>query len=106
MAERTGEGKLVPIDWQIPRGLVPRYATNMLVQHGEHEFILSFFETWPPIVMGPPEDVEDRFRNIDSIEARCVGRVIVAADRMPGFIEALQTNLDRYLAKQEDDGDD
>jgi hypothetical protein len=103
MDESEGVAKVVPIEWQIPDDVVPRYATNMLVQHTEHEFIISFFETWPPAILGTPEDMKAQIEAVRSLPARCVGRVIVAADRMPGFLRALQENLEKYRAKQEDE---
>ena len=33
-----------PLDWVVPDHIVARYATNMVVQHGENEFFISFFE--------------------------------------------------------------
>jgi len=46
----------LPIKWQIPEDLISRYATNLVVQHTEHEFTISFFEAEPPILLGTPED--------------------------------------------------
>jgi hypothetical protein len=44
MAEKETSRILLPIEWHVPDELVTRYANNLLVQHTEHEFILSFFE--------------------------------------------------------------
>jgi hypothetical protein len=97
MAEDSHE-KLVPVEWHIPEGIVSRYASNMVVQNTGQEFIVSFFELFPPLVFGTPSDLE-KAAQIESIRAECIARIIVSVDRMPKFIEALQTNLERMTEK-------
>jgi hypothetical protein len=87
----------VPIEWYVPESLVSRYATNMIVQHSEHEFILSFFDTPPPLILGESK-LED-LQKIKSIRAICVAQIIVAKDRMQGFVNAMQENLAKARAK-------
>lgn len=90
----------VSIEWHIPGGIVTRYATNMVVQHSEQEFILSFFELLPPIILGTPQELE-KLETMSSVQAECIARIIVSAGRMPKFIEVLQQTLERVAAKQE-----
>jgi uncharacterized protein DUF3467 len=80
-----------PIEWYVPDSIKSQYATNMVVQHTEQEFILSFFETRPPLLLG--NLTEEDIKAIPSIRAECVARIVIARDRMPKFVEALQTNL-------------
>jgi len=96
--EIEGQIKL-PIQWNLPEGLTSRYATNIVVQRGENEFIVSFFEVIPPIALGTPEQRITQLEAVESVTAECVARVIIAADKMPGFIEALQENLGSYRAR-------
>jgi hypothetical protein len=98
MAEQEIKGIYVPIEWHAPEDLISRYANNILVQHEEHEFIISFFEIRPPLLLGSPEEIKAKLEQTESVRAECVARIIVAADRMPSFIEALQGNLEKYLA--------
>jgi hypothetical protein len=49
----NGELEL-PIEWHIPDSLVTHYVTNMVVQHTPHEFIISFFDIKPPLIVGVP----------------------------------------------------
>ena len=89
-----------PIEWYFPEDITSRYATNLVVQHSEHEFIISFFEVERPVVVGPPEYVEARLKEITSVRANCIARIIVAAERMPEFVRVLQLNLEKYLTKK------
>ena len=93
--ELTDAVKL-PLDWHIPEHMPCQYATNLVVQHTEHEFIISFFRASPPIVFGPREDAIERTRQMESVRAECVGRIVVAPGRMPEFVEVLQQNLERF----------
>ncbi|MDQ7025720.1 MAG: hypothetical protein Q9P01_02015 [Anaerolineae bacterium] len=43
---------LVPVDYEINEDTPRGYATNLVVQHTEHEFIISFFNIEPPLVLG------------------------------------------------------
>jgi hypothetical protein len=92
------ESRQIPIEWHIGDDIITRYATNMVVQHTEHEFIISFFEIKPLILLGP-KDLE-RLESIDSVRAECIARVVVATERMPSFVKVLQTNLERALNKE------
>lgn len=90
----------LPIDWQFPKDLSSRYATHLIVQHTEHEFVLSFFEILPPTIFGSPEAISAQLEQLSSIPAECVGRIVVAAERMPAFVAVLQENLERYQSRE------
>jgi hypothetical protein len=95
--------KAVPIEWCFPNNFISRYATNLAIQHSEHEFILSFFEAKPPLLIGTPEELKKQVLNIKSIKAECVARIIISAERMPTFVKVLQDNLAQFqkLTKKE-----
>ena len=87
----------LPIEWYVPDSVVRRYATNMVVQHTDQEFIISFFDIKPPLIVGEPS--QEMLENLKSIRAECVAQIIVTAARMPKFVEALQTNLKNALSE-------
>ena len=93
------EGYRVPIRWHFPSGVQSRYATNLVVQHTEHEFVISFFEVYPPVILGDPEERKNALEQVEAVPAICVSRVIVAPGRLAEFIQVLQDNLDVYLSK-------
>jgi hypothetical protein len=88
----------LPIDWHVSENIQSRYASNVFVQAGEHELILSFFETIPPMLLGSPEENRAKLLQQGAVRAECVARIIVAPDLVPKLIQALQTTLDGYLA--------
>jgi hypothetical protein len=88
----------LPIEWYVPESVSSQYVTNMIVQYTEHEFVISFFDTKPPLIIGVPS--KEALQNLKSIRAECVARIIVSPDRMPGFVNALQTNLENSLSRR------
>ena len=99
--EKQGEPRCLPLEWHFPGDIISRYATNMVVQHTEHEFIVSFFEVRPPVLLGEVEEQEAALEQVKSVRADCVARIIVAPERLKEFIQVLQDNLDKYLSRTE-----
>jgi hypothetical protein len=100
--EKQGEPRsLLPLEWRFPGDITSRYATNMVVQHTQHEFIISFFEAYPPVLLGEAEEREAALEHIESVPAICVARIIVSPERLKEFIQVLQDNLDKYLSRTE-----
>lgn len=92
------ESRDVPIEWHIPENLPTQYATNVIVTHTDNEFIVSFFETFPPLIVGEPDQVQKQVEALESIRARCVARIVVSPSRMEAFIGALVQNFTRFMS--------
>lgn len=92
----------IPIEWHVPDDVEARYVTNVVVQTVEHGHLISFFQTLPPIVIGGPAEVESQLKELKSIRAVCVARIIVASEKIPGIIQALQGNLNRLAENTEE----
>jgi hypothetical protein len=87
--------KEVPITWLMPREARAPFANNILVAEQNGVFILQFFEALPPPILDN-SDIE----KVDKVEAVLVARLAVPAECFPGFIDAMQRNLDRYKARE------
>jgi len=95
-----------PIRWHIPKTIETKYATNMVIQHTKGEFTISFFEIRAPIVLGTPEEQAEQLEKGDKVEARCVARIVVTPDRLPGFIKVMADNLGNYYSTYDNVEDD
>ena len=93
--ERSNQIRL-PVNWHVPDDMPSRYVNNVFVQQGEYEFIISLFETRPPLLTGTPEENKAKLIQLEAINAECVGRFIVAPKLVKKIIDALQTTLERY----------
>lgn len=103
MTEPASDDSLaLPIEWTFPPGLVSRPATNIIVQHTEHEFTISFFEVQQPILLGTPEQNRAILEKMGSVQMMCVARVIISASRMPEVVEVLRKNLEQYRSAYEE----
>ena len=90
-----------PLSWHVPEDLVARYASNMVVQRLENEYLISFFEIKPPIVLGSPEEIKEQTKEIRDIKATYVAQIFISEDKMPVFIKALQENLNKSFTSVE-----
>lgn len=97
--QQESEEVALSIDWHVPEGLQSRYANNVLVQAGPYEFIISFFEAQLPILTGAPEENKAKLQQLGKIQAECVSKIIVSPELMPGLINALQIELDKYQSQ-------
>ncbi|MCP4682431.1 MAG: DUF3467 domain-containing protein [Desulfobacterales bacterium] len=95
---QTNKG--IPIDWHVPEDVASQYANNMVVQHMDNEFVLSFFETFPPIIVGSSEDIKGKVDEVKDVRAKCVARIIIPQNKMKSLIQALDANLDRFLSEK------
>jgi Protein of unknown function (DUF3467) len=96
--EADGAEKTVRIVLADPDTTRSRYATNLVVRHTEHEFVLSFFDVRPPLFYGPPTMKQGQLENVEEIVTACHTRIVIAASRMQSFVKALQDNLKTHAA--------
>jgi hypothetical protein len=95
------ESREVRIVFDVPEGIRTRFATNLVAQHTDHEFIVTFFEVLPPILVGTPEMQKQQVEAITEVRGTCLARIVIPASRMPDFIQVLQENHRRYLSGRE-----
>ncbi len=97
MAEEIPEERRrVSVQFHTDPNLPTLYATNFTVQHTDHEFVVSFYEARPPLLLGTPEEVAAQLQKVGAIQANCVARIVVTPGRMTDFVEVLQKNFSRF----------
>ena len=86
----------LPVRFVRDPSLRTAYATSMMVQATDQEFILTFFEARPPFILGnTPEERRLAATNIDAVEAVEVARVLITPDRVATFVDLLMQNMGR-----------
>lgn len=83
----------LPINWVFPDDTVSRYATELLIQHTDQEYILSFFETRLPVTVPNAESTEGPMRSTESVDVVCVARIVVSPKRMAAFAKVIGESL-------------
>ena len=99
MAEKKATGKKqekadISINFNLPIEMSSVYATNMLVQAGEDEVTLSFFEAQPPLLQGTPEE-NLAILKAQGVRADCVARVTISKNRFGNFVNAMKQIQDQ-----------
>lgn len=97
MAEKD-QGKAIRIDFEFPPDFPTQYASNLVVQHTEHDFTISFFDIRPPLLVGTEDDKAGQLASIAVVRATPLARIVVAASRMHEFVRVLQDNLKTFQA--------
>jgi len=89
--------KEVSVKYTFPEDLKTQFVSNLVIQHEPGIFILSFFETLPPFILGETEE-EKRMvlEKIEFIESKCLARLIITPEKMEAFIKAMSENLNAY----------
>ncbi len=84
---KIAENFQLPLHFNIPVGMPSKYATNVLIQVGEDEVIISFFEAQPPIIMNDSPEVVEMLKKT-GIRADCVAKVVVPKNKFINFSKA------------------
>jgi Protein of unknown function (DUF3467) len=85
------------VEVYIPPDIVAHYADNLSVTHTEYEFIISFLQLQPPILLEGNEQPQD-----EKVLTKCLARIAVNPARIPLFIETLIKNWNRYQTKMQE----
>jgi len=86
------------IDRIYPENLQSHFVTNVVIQHQPDFFVLSFFEVWPPAILGETEEEKQKaLDSLESVEAKCVARLIFPPDKMGEFVAAINENFANFL---------
>src|SRR5690348_3816812 len=89
------------VDLHIPDNIQSRYTNNILVQFGQFEFNIFFFEMQLPLLSGSPEENKAKLESLGAVQAQCVSKVVLSPELVPGLIKALQTELDKYQSQRQ-----
>lgn len=88
--EEKTEPVQVKIHFRVPPRMPSVYAHHMLVQPGEFEIVLSFFEIVAPLVAEDINPEQLKALQDAGVVAECVARVTIAKDRFRLFTAAFQ----------------
>jgi hypothetical protein len=89
--------KQVSIKYTFPEDLKTQFVSNLVIQHEPGIFMLSFFETLPPIILGETEEEKHMvLEKIEFLESKCLARLIITPEKMEAFIKAMSENFNAY----------
>lgn len=94
-SNKQKDGKVIQLVWDSADDLPGLYANQMLVTHGESEFILIFGQLTPPLATSP-EDLPDE------VHVKPTSKIVVTPKFIKKVIAALSKNLERFEAQEKE----
>ena len=80
---------------------VPIQLSNLqVVQHVEQEFIITFAQFAPPLVLGTPEEQREQVKAKPYLPVKTLARLAMSPERVLSLIKALQENYDNWKVAQ------
>jgi hypothetical protein len=87
----------VTINHVFPEHIKSAYSNHVVVQHTpDGEFYISFFELKHQLLLGTLEEVVAQSRQLSSLDAECVARLVVPNEKIPEIANALLENYGKY----------
>lgn len=94
------KGKFVEVRREYPDENITKFTNDLAIQFDDENFILSFFEILPPMLLGSDEkELQKQMTKIEYVNAHCVSRMIVTPKKLKSFIDALVNNYEKYQAR-------
>ena len=97
--DQSSQGVMLPINLHVPDTIHNQYVHHVIVQPGQNEITLFFFETHIPPYIGSPEANREYLLK-QSVRFECISKLVVAPQLVPEIIKALQVGLDNYNARE------
>lgn len=88
------QGRVVPVKRYNSAGITIQYADDVVLQHTEQVFYLTFSQMQRPIILGEAEASQ-----IKEVRCECVARLVVTPEQMKLIIDAFNKNFEKYVAK-------
>ena len=99
--EEREEAIEVPLVWIGVEDAEIAFVNQLVVQHQGNEFILTFGQQAPPMILGDAEETIKQAREIEYVPVRIAARIGITAQRMAEFVQVMQQNLQRYEQRGE-----
>lgn len=90
----------VRLKYAFPEPLQAVYANQLVIQHTPEEFLISFYQAFPPANLDG-RDLRETLEQAGGVPAQCVARVAITKDRMPAVVDAFVENLRQFRNKQD-----
>ncbi len=76
------------------------FSNLMVVQHQHNEFLVTFGQFSPPLVLGTPEEQMEQAKSMPYVPVRVVARIGMTPQRMAELIAVLQENYNKFRASR------
>jgi hypothetical protein len=102
MADQSDDAKVVPVIWEVPAGVPTHYSTNLVVQHTDEDFTITFWDVRPPVLIGTREEKRKQVEALKEIRPTALVRIILSPSKMREFTQVMQDNLKTFAETRAD----
>ncbi len=92
----------LPVKWNIPPDIETIWANNMTIQLVEQSFVLTFFQTFPPLLIGTPEEQVRQIDNAGSVTAEGKVRLVIPMQKLEDIIRVLSATHEAFKSDIQD----
>jgi len=92
-SKSDSEQVTIPVENYLPDNVPTFYSDGLIILHTANEFILSFLQTMFPLAASKEE-----LEAIGTLKRKCLTQVIVSPAQAQTMINALQENMNKYVA--------
>ncbi len=78
------------------------FANLLVVQHQNKEFILTFAQYSPPLLMGSDEERVTQAKNMPYVPVKVIARIGMTPERMKEVIDTLTLNYKKFERRSDD----
>lgn len=86
----------IRVVWEVPPGFPTLYSTHLVVQHGEEDFTITFWDLRPPVLMGSLEEKQQQVWALKEVRPTALARIVVSPSRMRQFTQVMRDNLKTF----------
>lgn len=95
-SESSSEGRSVPLIWTDRDEQPVMFVNQILAQHVNDEFLVSFGQVSPPAILGTDDERQEALARVEFVPVRTVARIGLPAQRMREFVAVMQESLEQY----------
>jgi hypothetical protein len=99
--DEQNEGRHVPLSWENVEDVPVFFSNQYVCQYNQDEFILTFGQMTPPMLLGELQDRAEQLRRIEYVPVKPLTRVAFTYTRLVELINVLQINREQYEKEQE-----
>ena len=99
--DEQNERRYVPLAWENVENVPVFFSNQYVCQYNQDEFILTFGQMVPPMLLGDLEYRAEQLRRLEYVPVKPLTRVALTYSRLVELIQVLEINREQYEQEQQ-----
>lgn len=99
--DEQNERRDVPLAWENVENVPVFFSNQYVCQYNQDEFILTFGQMVPPMLLGDLENRAEQLRRLEYVPVKPLTRVALTYSRLVELIQVLEINREQYEQEQQ-----